>query len=116
MYEIPYSKLKLAGNECVTIIAIAKIKETNSSKNNRTIFAIAKQEDNYSKSIFKRYFVDYCLQECIEETNPEDGLCEVNCTYGFGIPSVDVLKSFSFEELGIAGKEEAAKNDSNNAK
>jgi len=102
MYEIPFSKLDLTGDECVTIIAIAKIKKTNSSKNHRAIFAVAKQDDNYSKSIFKRYFIDYCPQECNDEANPGDGSCEINCTYGFGIPSVDVTKPFSFTEMGIS--------------
>jgi hypothetical protein len=102
VYEIPYSKLDLTGNECVTIIGISKLKATNNPKNNRSIYALAKQSDNYSKSIFKRYFIEYCLQACENDTNPDDGSCEIDCTYGFGVPSVDVSKSFSFEELGLS--------------
>jgi hypothetical protein len=101
-YEIPYSKLKLAGDECITIIAISLVKETNNPKNHRTIYALGKLDGNYSKSIFKRYFIDYCLQKCKDESDPDDGSCVVDCTYAFGIPSVDVLKSFTFEELGIS--------------
>jgi len=101
IYEIPYSKLGLTGDECVTIIAISLLKDTNNLNNRRAIYALAKQGDNYSKSIFKRYFIDYCLQAC-NENNPNDESCEIDCTYGFGIPSVDVLKSYTFEEMGLS--------------
>jgi hypothetical protein len=101
-YEIPYIKLGLTGDECVTIIGISLLKEPGNPKNNRTIYALAKQDDNYSKSIFKRYFIDYCLQTCDDKTDPDNGSCEVLCTYGFGVPSVDVSKSYSYEDLGIS--------------
>jgi hypothetical protein len=109
-YEIPYSKLDLMGDECIYIITIANLKPTGDSKNNRNIFALARQENADTKGIFKRYLIDYCMLECVVDVEPEPepepepvpaDICEVKCAYGFGIPSVDVMKSFTFQDLGL---------------
>jgi hypothetical protein len=104
LYEIPKSLLG-EDIECVSMIAIAMVKEQNSDRR-RTMFAFARQEQNSDKFRFRDFFIEYCLQACsvpeIEpEPEPEPEACAVQCTYGFAIPSVDIAKSYSFEDLGI---------------
>jgi hypothetical protein len=106
-YEIPFSKLDLNGDECITIIGVAKLKEMNSSDDYRTIYAIAKDITTNSQSLLKRYFIEYCLQECEETSDKgsdpvsEDPPCPVQCEFGIGVPSVDILESYSFKDLNI---------------
>ena len=45
----------------------------------------------------KRYLIEYYFQKC----DPVDTSCPVACKFGIGIPSVDIAKSYTFEDLGI---------------
>ena len=99
LYEIPKSLLG-EDTECVSMIAIAKVKEQNSDKHRKTMFSFARQENPSKRFKFRDFFIEYCLQECIVP-EPEPEVCEVQCMYGYGIPNVEVAKSFSFEDLGI---------------
>ena len=102
LYEIPKSLLG-EDTECVSMIAIAMVKEQNSDSK-RTMFSFARQESQSDKFKFMNFFNEYCLQECSIpeiEPEPEPEACAVQCNYGFAIPSVDIAKSFSFEDLGI---------------
>jgi hypothetical protein len=102
LYEIPKSLLG-EDTECVSMIAIAMVKEQNSDSK-RTMFSFARQESQSDKFKFMTFFNEYCLQDCSVpeiEPEPEPEACAVQCNYGFAIPSVDIAKSFSFEDLGI---------------
>ena len=100
-YEIPMADFKLASGDCLSLIAFAILNTNGNSNRYRKTFAVAKQESNNTRSIFKRYFVDYCLQECTANKPVEDKPCLVTCNYAFGSPSVDVANSLSFKDLGI---------------
>jgi len=101
LYEIPRSELD-DNTECVSMITIAKVKDQNSSKRRKIMYSFSRQEKTNGKSRFNHFFHEYCFQDCNDpETAPETETCEVQCNYGFGIPSVEVAKSFSFEELDI---------------
>ena len=101
IYQIPMADFKLEIGDCLSVIAFAILNTNGNSNHYRKTFAVAKQEGNKTRSIFKRYFIDYCLQECNVEKPVEDEPCLVNCSYAFGSPSVDVANSFSFGDLGI---------------
>jgi hypothetical protein len=101
LYEIPMADFNLTSGDCLSVIAFAILNTHGDSNHYRKTFAVAKQEDNNTRSIFKRYFIDYCLQECNAEKPVDDEPCIVNCSYAFGSPSVDVANSVSFEDLGI---------------
>lgn len=97
MYEIPKSELG-EGMECVSILAMAKVREQN-DKRRKSKFAFARQENAKTDKRFRHFLLEYCMQECNPEPEPEP--CTIQCSYGFGIPSVDIAKSFSFEDLDI---------------
>ncbi len=104
LYEIPKSLLG-EDTECVSMIAIAMVREQNSDWR-KTMFSFARQEYQSDKFRFRNFFIEYCFQECstpeIEpEPEPEPEACVVQCSYGFAIPSVDIARSYSFEDLGI---------------
>jgi len=99
-YNVPFADFNLEGGDCLSIIAFSFLNSGSNSNYYRKTFALAKQENNNSKGIFKRYFIEYCLQEC-KQVKSDDESCPVICSYGFGIPSVDVSNSYSFEDLGI---------------
>jgi hypothetical protein len=100
-YEIPMADFKLESGDCMSVIAFALLNTNLNSKHYKKTFAVAKQESNNTRGIFKKYFIDYCLEECNEEKPVEDEPCLVTCSYSFGSPSVDVANSFSFKDLGI---------------
>jgi len=100
-YEIPFDDLGLTGEECMSMIAFAYLNSGDYSRFSRKIFALAKPEKPEDSGIFSRYFIDYCMQQCIEEKSVDDATCTVNCNYGFAIPSVDVDKSYSFADMEI---------------
>ena len=100
-YNIPFADFNLEGGDCLSIIAFSFLNTGSNSNYYRKTFALAKQQNNNSKGIFRRYFIEYCLQECKQVKPVDDESCPVICSYGFGIPSVDVSNSYSFEDLGI---------------
>ena len=100
LYEIPLTELD-PGTECVSIIAIAKCRYENGPLSRRSMYSFARKMTREKKKGFNEFLIEYCMQSCGVDTDPVDPPCEVACTSGFGTPSVDVTKSFTFEELGI---------------
>ncbi len=101
IYKIPYADLELEGNECISLIAFAFLNTSENMDYRRKAFALAKPENNNHRGIFKRFFIDYCLQACAEQKAVDDISCQIECNFGFGIPSVEIANSYSFKDLGI---------------
>lgn len=101
IYNVPLADFDLQAGDCLTLIAFSFLDTESNSNYYRKTFAVAKQEGKKVKGIFKRYFIDYCLQECSEEKSGEEEPCPVTCNSGFGLPSVDMANSYSFKDLGI---------------
>lgn len=100
LYEIPFSELD-PDSECVSIIAIAKCRYKNGVYSRRSMYSFARKNTKEKKKGFNEFLIEYCMQSCGVDTDPEENSCEVACISGFGTPSVDVGKSYTFEELGI---------------
>jgi hypothetical protein len=101
-YSIPLSDLGL-DQDFVSITAIAKIRDENSKRPYRGIYTFARQlKKNNKRGGFQEFMIEYAMQHCSEtEPEPEPADCEIICTSGFGVPSVDISKSYTFAELGL---------------
>lgn len=100
-YEVPFEDMGLTGEECISLVAFAYLNSGEYSRYNRKIFALAKPEKPEDSGIFSKYFIDYCMEQCIEDTPVDDVSCTVNCNYGFAIPSVDVANSYRFKNIKV---------------
>jgi hypothetical protein len=100
LYKLPLSDLKIK-SDCISIIAIAKVRDENSTNHRKRMYSFARKAVSERTDRFHAFLIEYCMDDCETEKEPLDDPCEVTCEYGFGIPSVDVGKSYTFEELGI---------------
>lgn len=100
LYEIPFSEFG-TDVKCVSVIAMAKVRYEDRDRYRRSMYAFGRIQTNSKRKGFNEFLVEYCMQDCSKGTDTEADPCEVTCTSGFGIPSVDVEKSFSFVELNI---------------
>jgi hypothetical protein len=91
-YKIPLCDFKSIPDKLLFKAEIAAWKEAG-IKPGKLIKALAK-DINLSD---KRWLIEYYMQQC----DPVVEECQINCQFGFAIPSVEITKSFSFEDLGI---------------
>ena len=91
-YTIPLSDLKGVKDKLTLNAEISAWKEPG-LKQGKLINAIAKDITLETNN----HLIDYFLQDY----DPAKAGCQINCQFGFGLPSVDIKKSFSFEDLGI---------------
>jgi hypothetical protein len=92
LYQVPLCDLG-GMPESIILTAAARVWKEPGAKPGKLIKVLAKDTDLERK----RYLIEYFFQQC----DPIDPSCLVDCEFGFGSPSVDVAKSFFFEELGI---------------
>jgi hypothetical protein len=91
-YEIPLSDFRVVQDKLLFKAEISAWKEPG-LKPGKLIKALAKDVTLTQK----KYLIEYFLQNY----DPVKEECQVNCQFSFGLPSVDIAKSYSFEDLGI---------------
>jgi hypothetical protein len=91
-YKIPLSDFNTLPDKLILKAEVAAWKEPG-LKPGKLITALAKNLNLTEQ----KYLIEYYFQEC-DLVNEE---CPVNFQFGFGMPSVEVASSFSFNELGM---------------
>lgn len=61
------------------------------------MYSFARNEQMQRSDRFHGFMIDYCIQDCTVGNLP----CDVTCTFGFGVPSVDMSDSYSFKDLKL---------------